>query len=109
MQKQIAEKLAEAIKRAEVFFSSPERAKNPNHETFKAKDLKPLSDFTAAIVFEKNTGKQAVAFFYYVDSNGGYWQYFFPKDSHILGMDMFGRIKQEIEEFNYPKNFEVKK
>jgi hypothetical protein len=64
--------------------------------------IQPLSEDTAAVLFKKNTGKKAVAFFYIVKTD---WRYFFPRDSHILGMESFGEIKRGIEEYNFSFNF----
>lgn len=107
MKKHIAIKLQARAEEVAEIFSKPDREKNHNNETFELAIIRPLSDFAAAVIYEKDTGKRAIAFFYYIDAGDGYWGYFFPKDSHILGMSLFSRFKQEIEEFNFDKN-EVK-
>ena len=43
------------------------------------------SDHTATVIYEKNTGKRAAFFFYYIQSFKK-WNYFVPTDSHINGM-----------------------
>ena len=104
MKKELVKKLIEKVQEVEKRFSNYDREKNYNNETFTFESIRPMSDFTAAVIFKKNTGKKAVAFFYYVESGKGWWSYFFPKDSHILGMEMFGKMKQQIEEYNFDKN-----
>lgn len=104
MKKELAISLYASVQEVARVFSNPNREKNYTNEIFEFEQIRPLSDTTAAIVFRKNTGKKAVAFFYYVNSGMGKWMYFFPSDSHILGMEHFGMMKQEAEEFNYDKN-----
>lgn len=104
MRKDIAQKLKQRIKEVVELFSRPDRSRNFNNETFKFNSTIPLSEYTAAVVFDKNTGKKALAFFYWVNSGEGYWHYFFPSDSHILGMELFGKYKQQIEVENFDKN-----
>lgn len=82
-----------------VKYSSPARECNKNQETFSVNEVIPLSETTAAVLFLKNTGKLGMAFFYRI--YGGYWQYFFPTDSHLLGMAQAGNIKAEAERHNH--------
>ena len=110
MKKSLALKLQYRAEEVAKKFSNFDREKNHNNETFELVIIRPLSDYTAAVIYEKDTGKRAIAFFYYVDSGqDGYWGYFFPKDSHLLGMSDFSRFKQEIEEFNFDKNEVIKR
>ena len=104
MKKEFAISLYDYVQEVAKIFSNPDRDKNYSNETFVFEQIRPLSDVTASVVFRKSSGKKAVAFFYYINSGTGKWQYFFPSDSHILGMKDFGRLKQEIEEFNFDKN-----
>jgi hypothetical protein len=83
-------------------FSHPDREKNPTHEIFTVDHIFPLSDSTAAITFKKNTDKKAVAFCYAI--KGG-WYYFFPTDSHLVGMEAIGKYKLDLENFNFSFNF----
>jgi hypothetical protein len=107
MKKIIAVELCRKAKNVAIQFSSTQRSKNFNEETFEVDYIRPLSEYTAAVYFKKNTDKRAIAFFYYVASGDGYWQYFFPSDSHILGMSMFGSLKADIEVENWNKNFDA--
>ena len=104
MKKSIVKSLIEKAKDVGRHFSDPERLKNTNQEIFELHEIIPLSEYTAAVIYIKNTTKKGVAFFYYIQSGSGYWTYFFPTDSHIIGMESFGRIKQKIESENFDKN-----
>lgn len=104
IKKEIAIELYKKVQEVAKIFSNPDRDKNYNNEVFEFEQIRPLSDFSAAVVFRKSSGKKAVAFFYYINSGYGMWKYFFPSDSHILGMEHFGQLKQQIEEFNFDKN-----
>jgi hypothetical protein len=53
---------------------------------------------------EKSSGKKAIMFFYWRRDKGGRWECFFPTDSHILGMQLFGKLKLKVEVFNFDKN-----
>lgn len=89
----------EARRVADVF-SNPLRAFNILQETFQVHEIRPLSDSAAAVIMEKNTGKFALVFFYFVKGPNK-WYYFFPTDSHILAMSYVSSIKAEIERRNY--------
>ena len=43
---------------------------------------------------------------YWVKSNGGHWKYFFPTDSHILGMGKMCDVLHDVELLNFDKNFD---
>lgn len=106
MQKKIALKLREKIAEVEKHFSNPDRKKNQNKEIFKFKKVVPLSELTAGVFFEKNSGKQAVAFFYFLATeDGGYWQYFFPKESHVFGLKKLAQLMHEVNLHNFDFNF----
>lgn len=106
MKKEIAKELADFVKVVEQRFSRSDREMNFNNESFKVHKVIPSSDHTASVVFSKTSGKQGVAFFYYIPngmSKG--WKYFFPTDSHITGMRAFEFHKLNAEDFNFDKNF----
>ena len=85
-------------------FSNPDRALNGNKEIFEVGTIHPLSELTAIVVFDKSSGKKAMAFYYWINSQGGHWRYFFPTDSHVLGMAKVAKYLEKIEQFNYGKN-----
>lgn len=81
-------------------YSNPLRERG-NGEAFEVDEILALSEFTAAVVFKKDSGKKAVGFFYTVKDN---WRYFFPSDSHLIGMEAFSEIKKRIEIENFGRN-----
>ena len=104
MRKKIARALDEAAQNTAKLFSNPDRPQNHNKETFTVDKITPLSEYTACVVFRKDTGKFGAAFYYWVNANGGEWRYFFPTDSHLLGMGLMCQAKQLIEFANYGFN-----
>ena len=105
MKKETANKLEKKAEQVALNFSNHNRPLNNNNETFKVDKINPLSESTAFIVFHKDNKKFAGAFFYYVNVNGGEWRYFFPTDSHLLGMGLISQAKQLIEFANFGFNF----
>lgn len=85
-------------------FSNPDRELNKTGESFKVKSIRPLSDHMAAVIYIKSSNKLALALFYYIPAKER-WEYFFPTDSHILGLSGFTELKQKVEEFNFDANF----
>lgn len=85
-------------------FSNPTRTGNQNKEVFCVMGVKPLSESTAVITFMKNTGKLALAFAYFVNAKGGYWSYFFPTESHAIGMQKFQPELTKIDQYNFKQN-----
>ena len=107
MKKEFVQSLQRRAKEASAAFSNPDRALNTNKEIFTIHEIKPLSENTAAVIFQKEpTHKKALAFFYYVNGGGegGYWAYFFPTDSHILGLRKIEDLLLEIEQYNFKLN-----
>jgi hypothetical protein len=104
MRKELVLKLEGEAKRAAIRFSDPGREFNVMAETFEVHEIIPLSDQTAAVVLEKNTGKKVAFLFYYLKSNEGEWRYFAPTDSHLLGIPRFASIKEECEHHNFHFN-----
>lgn len=100
MNDKMADKLAVKAEEIAQQYSNPDREMNYNQETFEVSQVIPLSEHTAAVVYTKNTGKKAVAFFHLIKE---YWDYFFPTDGHIIGMEAFGKVKLKIEMGNYNK------
>jgi hypothetical protein len=61
-----------------------------------------LGEVTAAVVFDKSTGKQAVAFYYYVNSRAHpRWEYFFITYAHLASLQHVAELLFEIEQHNY--------
>ncbi|MCD4759798.1 hypothetical protein K8R33_02840 [archaeon] len=104
MNREIAKKLNDKAKAMAWAFSKPEREFNGTNESFEVHKINPLSEDTAAVTYNKSSGKKALMFFYYRKNGGGNWHCWFPTDSHILGMQYFGELKLKVEVFNFDKN-----
>ena len=108
MNKQTVLKLYDAADICAENFSRTDRAHNHNQETFTVKHVKVLSEHVAVVYFEKApTGKIAMAVFYYLPGmQDGVWRYFFPTDSHVLGLAKLAPCLEKVEEKNLPANFQ---
>lgn len=104
MRKDIALSLHEKAQEIALHFSNSERKHNYSNESFLVERIVPLSEFTAGVVFSKSSGKQALAFCFWVNVNGGKWLYLFPKDSHLLGLNRLNSLMLEIEQNNFSLN-----
>lgn len=105
MNKQVAKKLWKRAEEIAKMYSIEEREFNYTGERFEVNNIVPLSENTAVVVFNKSSGKKGIAFLFYIASREGHWQYFFPTDSHLLGMKKVEKYKDKIEEENYLENF----
>jgi len=108
MNKQVAIKLGKFAEEVCNRYSKSDRKGNFNNETFEVQEIIPTSDHTATIIYEKNTGKRAAFFFYYIAGMDS-WRYFVPTDSHINGLTAFANQKIEVERHNYKHNFDEKR
>ena len=106
MKKVIAHSLREKADEVAFNFSRKDRPGNVSGETFRVDSIHPLSESTAYVHFKKNTGKIAVAFFYYINMNGGMWQYFFPTYDHCIGAEKLRDILHDAEQKNFKYNFQ---
>ena len=104
MNKEIAIQLNKFAKEVCERYSNKNRANNFYNETFEIQEIIPTRDNTATIIYQKNTGKRAGFFFYYIKGMKQ-WRYFVPTDSHINGMSCFANQKIEVERHNYKYNF----
>ena len=95
-------KLAEVIA---FNFSRTDRDFNYNNESFEVSEITPLSESTAIIKFQKSSGKYGLAFCYWINMNGGQWQYFFPTYDHCVGMESVKEELKSIELINFEHNF----
>ena len=105
MNKQKAIELDAFAKELASRYSQKAREGNYNQETFVVAKVIPTSEDTGSIIMEKNTGKRALFFCYYINrgmSQG--WKYFASYDSHFLGMRASEIHKMQIEEYNFEKN-----
>lgn len=86
-------------------FSRKDRDFNYNNESFEVSELMPLSESTAIIKLKKSSGKYGMAFCYWINMNGGQWQYFFPTYDHCVGMESVKEELKSIELINFQHNF----
>jgi hypothetical protein len=101
MEKTKAIKLKEKASEIAQIYSRP-RPHNPCGSQYLVDSIKPLSESTALLTFKRDGLKKSIVFAYWIKT--GYWQYFFPTESHIFGMSKLVRELQEVEEFNFPLN-----
>ena len=106
MRKVLALKLREKAEKIAYNFSRPDREKNVSKEIFTVKKIEPLSESTAIVHFQKNTGKVGIAFCYWIYMNGGQWEYFFPTYDHCVGAEKIREILHSVEVDNFDKNFQ---
>lgn len=104
MNKDVAVKLRDKAEEIARKYSHT-RGLNQGADVYEVEVIKPLSGTTAAITLRRENQKRVIAFCYYIEYSGGYWTYFLPKDSDIIGMAAFAPLKQKIEEINYAFNF----
>ncbi len=105
--KERAQKLSNHADEVAGRYSRTDREFNHNNETFFVDKIRPLSDTTAVVYFKKTpSNKIAAAFFYWTNGSGGQWNYFFPTDSHVVGMLNFKDKLLAVETHNFPLNFE---
>lgn len=112
MNRKISQELCELAERIAQDFSHPDRAMNFDMETFQVDTIAPLSETTAYIVFKKynmqnSLTRKSVAFCYYMRAKKQ-WRYFFPGESHALGMLEFWKILLQITIENFKRDFQSK-
>jgi len=107
MKKTVAIQLWDKIRELESVFSDPSREFNTCGESFKCINVVPLSESVALVTLEKDSGKHSHALFFYVKN---YWIYFFPTDSHEMGMFNYlaNGYRVCLEDFNFDKNFDIR-
>lgn len=117
------ETLKKVAEQAAFTFSQKDRPKNYSGEDFHVEKIIPLSEMTAAAIFNKSSGLRTIAFFYLIllgeqkdpdeqepesdqrtkaqRRDRRSWYYFFPTDSHLLGMRYLEDLKKWIERENF--------
>lgn len=99
--------LLQTIRQVEQCFSDENRQKNVNNENFSAIEYKILSESVAIVTMQKQPGNKLCLFlFYFINANNGYWSYFVPTDSHLLGFGNKSLLDDyvKIENYNKSKN-----
>lgn len=100
MRQELKNMLIVKAKEAATKFSDPNRNYNGTRDIFQVEDVLVQSEDTAFVIFLKQSGLKALAVFYY---NRGFddFVYFFPTDSHILGMQNLQSVKRLVEQYNF--------
>ena len=105
MDKQVAISLKREAEITAKKFSNVNRDNNFNGETFWIDKIIPLSAQSAMVVYEKTTGKKALAHFIHIRKQKR-WIYYFMGAAHFLNLDLLTEKYAEIEEFNFHLNFD---
>jgi hypothetical protein len=105
MDKQVAISLKREAEITAEKFSNVNRDNNFNGETFWINEIIPLSAQSAMVVYEKTTGKKALAHFIHIRKQKR-WIYYFMGAEHFLNLDLLTEKYAEIEEFNFHLNFD---
>lgn len=97
MERILAAGLKKAVDDIAIKMSTrPERV-----EAIKVVSITILSELTAAVVFEWESGKRILFYFYYVDVQGGKWWHFMPKDAHFVNMEKLCEIRTSVMQYNF--------
>ena len=105
MDKQVAISLKREAEITAEKFSNVNSDNNFNGETFWINEIIPLSAQSAMVVYEKTTGKKALAHFIHIRKQKR-WIYYFMGAAHFLNLDLLTEKYAEIEEFNFHLNFD---
>ena len=106
MRKDVAITLKQKAEEIAVRFSNADRANNYNNETFKVAEIMPISAQGAYVIYEKSTGKRAIAHFIHVDHpKNPFWQYYMIGSQHLLNLNVLTEKYLEVEQHNFPFNF----
>jgi hypothetical protein len=103
MRKEVANELMFSVDKLITAFNNPNREFYSGEE-FKLKGVRVLSEYTAGVLLEKNTGKQALVGGFFIKDK---WNLFFLRESHIYGMKKFEKMLDEIEQNNLKFSLEV--
>lgn len=102
MKKEMTLSLRAAAERVAEMFSNKDRGGNHAGEDFVVGEITVLSDVTACVIFDKSSGKQAVAWFYFIASQAKpRWEFFFVTYSHLVGLNRVAAILHRAEQHNY--------
>ena len=106
MRKDVAITLKQKAEQIAVKFSNTTRANNYNNESFKVAEIMPISAQGAYVIYEKSTGKRAIAHFIHVDHpKNPFWQYYMIGAQHLLNLNVLTEKYLEVEQHNFPFNF----
>ena len=109
MRKDVAISLKQKAEQIALRFSNTDRTNNYNNESFKVVDIMPISAQGAYVIYEKSTGKKAIAHFIHVDHpKNPFWQYYMIGSQHLLNLNVLTEKYLEVEQHNFKFNFDNK-
>ena len=107
MRKDVAISLKQKAEQIAIKFSNTARENNYNNESFKVLEIMPISAQGAYVIYEKSTGKRAIAHFIHVDHpKSPFWQYYMIGSQHLLNLNVLTEKYLEVEQHNFPFNFD---
>lgn len=106
MNKNAAKILPQYIQKAATNFSRPDREHNVNiGETFYFGSIMALSSQAAVVSFRKEpSGKYALMYFKFINSNGGYFQYHLISYDELVVMNKIPDLLDQVERYNFEQN-----
>ena len=105
MDKQVAISLQKEAELTAKKFSNSDRDNNFNGERFWIDKIIPLSAQSAMVIYEKTTGKKALAHFIHIRKQKR-WMYYFMGAAHFLNLHLLTKKYADIEKHNYKLNFD---
>jgi hypothetical protein len=106
MKANIAKELVRAGLKTAGQLSDPDyNKKNLGQLVFKVQDVIPMTEYTATVIYKKNDGKKFAVFFWW-SLTRNQWFYIPPVDSHIHGLALFAKYKEQVEKENFQYNFD---
>ena len=104
MRKEAAKILSTYIEKAATNFSNKNREKNVG-ETFTFAGVMAMSAQSAVVSFLKTpSGKYALAYFKFINSGGGYFQYHMISYDELVTWAKIPSLLDQIERYNYEQN-----
>ena len=105
MDKQVAISLQKEAEFTAKKFSNSDRDNNFNGERFWIDEIIPLSAQSAIVVYEKTTGKKALAHFIHIRKQKRR-MYYFMGAAHFLNLHLLTEKYADIEKHNFKLNFD---
>tara|TARA_R100001377_G_C3186691_1_gene108841 strand:+ start:110 stop:463 length:354 start_codon:yes stop_codon:yes gene_type:complete len=105
MDKQVAITLKKEAELTAKKFSYSDRDNNFNGEKFWIDEIIPLSAQSAIVIYEKTTGKKALAHFIHIRKQKR-WIYYFMGAAHFLNLHLLTENYADIEKHNFKLNFD---
>jgi|ADurb_Leu_01_Slu_FD_contig_31_1982058_length_4701_multi_4_in_0_out_0_8 hypothetical protein len=107
MRAEVARKLVEAAEGLARKYSDPDRQRKEGWEKrFEVVGYPVVGETAAIVIFRKESGKTALAFFWWSggDNGKGGWHYFFPSYGHFEVLRKIPEIQSRVEMMNFNVN-----